>query len=618
VNRLAARPKAAALSASVLLLSGCASYYRPALKAPEQPPAVAQEAAMTRVGAAFAAVRKHADQYTDMLNDQLQISPITATFLAILGGAGSALAITGAGTAPLVALAATGATGYGIAAWYRNPGRMEVFAKAPQLYDCLLSTMAPLNLGPRQEFTFRAYLRGLDTLTPGEKEYVGVARLRPIGDALDDVNAAIVTVEQEAVSLPDSPSKTYALQLVQAARELVRQAEVVQRNAVRVDLALSQAPETIYNTASGITGEINQALKNTEPDFNSLATFVKDKITPLTKQFLDVSGLKAPAAQAAEKGAQVRQKAKSSGRGVAPGSLDQLADAMSQLDHAVQTLAPIVERADQNVAPSRCIDAARASLAVKPFTVSTPDKTDLAPGEFVTVTLSGGNPDYSATPVGAEAQAALEISQTPSGGQALVTIHARTAAKAGTYAVNFGDKSGASRALTFRVAEGKSAPLVAVGTKTLEAKAGAKTELVLSGGTGPYKSLGATDDKSKKALTITPAGELPADKPLVTVTLTADAKASESPYHLKVSDAASHELAIDIAVTAASQASAPAPVDARRLQEALKGQGYDPGPLDGVMGPLTEAALKKYQTDHGLTPSGRPDSGTMKQLGLTG
>lgn len=32
----------------------------------------------------------------------------------------------------------------------------------------------------------------------------------------------------------------------------------------------------------------------------------------------------------------------------------------------------------------------------------------------------------------------------------------------------------------------------------------------------------------------------------------------------------------------------------RDVQRALAAAGYDPGPIDGIMGPLTKAALRKY------------------------
>jgi Putative peptidoglycan binding domain len=36
------------------------------------------------------------------------------------------------------------------------------------------------------------------------------------------------------------------------------------------------------------------------------------------------------------------------------------------------------------------------------------------------------------------------------------------------------------------------------------------------------------------------------------------------------------------------------PAHVRELQEALAKSGYDPGPVDGIMGPRTKDALRKY------------------------
>src|SRR5258705_7923211 len=53
----------------------------------------------------------------------------------------------------------------------------------------------------------------------------------------------------------------------------------------------------------------------------------------------------------------------------------------------------------------------------------------------------------------------------------------------------------------------------------------------------------------------------------------------------------------------------------RSTQQELKDQGYDVGPIDGVMGPKTRSALQKFQSDKGLTQTGRMDATTMKELG---
>jgi len=41
-------------------------------------------------------------------------------------------------------------------------------------------------------------------------------------------------------------------------------------------------------------------------------------------------------------------------------------------------------------------------------------------------------------------------------------------------------------------------------------------------------------------------------------------------------------------------------------QAELRRLGYDPGPVDGIMGPKTRAALAAYQRDRGLPAGARP------------
>jgi peptidoglycan hydrolase-like protein with peptidoglycan-binding domain len=52
----------------------------------------------------------------------------------------------------------------------------------------------------------------------------------------------------------------------------------------------------------------------------------------------------------------------------------------------------------------------------------------------------------------------------------------------------------------------------------------------------------------------------------------------------------------------------------RQAQMALREAGFDPGTIDGVMGPKTQAALREFQASHGLPQTGRLDSTTQQQL----
>lgn len=54
----------------------------------------------------------------------------------------------------------------------------------------------------------------------------------------------------------------------------------------------------------------------------------------------------------------------------------------------------------------------------------------------------------------------------------------------------------------------------------------------------------------------------------------------------------------------------------KRVQRALTVRGYSPGRADGVYGPQTAHAVRKFQADNGLVPDGEVGPVTFKALGL--
>jgi carboxyl-terminal processing protease len=54
----------------------------------------------------------------------------------------------------------------------------------------------------------------------------------------------------------------------------------------------------------------------------------------------------------------------------------------------------------------------------------------------------------------------------------------------------------------------------------------------------------------------------------------------------------------------------------RKLQEALKGKGEDPGSTDGTMAKRTRAAMKAFQKANGVKASGKLDEPTAEKLGV--
>jgi peptidoglycan hydrolase-like protein with peptidoglycan-binding domain len=54
----------------------------------------------------------------------------------------------------------------------------------------------------------------------------------------------------------------------------------------------------------------------------------------------------------------------------------------------------------------------------------------------------------------------------------------------------------------------------------------------------------------------------------------------------------------------------------RKVQEALKEKGENPGTVDGIMGRKTRAAIKAFQKTNGLKVTGTVDDQTGEKLGV--
>lgn len=54
--------------------------------------------------------------------------------------------------------------------------------------------------------------------------------------------------------------------------------------------------------------------------------------------------------------------------------------------------------------------------------------------------------------------------------------------------------------------------------------------------------------------------------------------------------------------------------DVRRAQQLLAEQGYQPGPIDGIYGPRTKAAVERFEQARGLPVTGRITTGLIDRL----
>jgi peptidoglycan hydrolase-like protein with peptidoglycan-binding domain len=54
--------------------------------------------------------------------------------------------------------------------------------------------------------------------------------------------------------------------------------------------------------------------------------------------------------------------------------------------------------------------------------------------------------------------------------------------------------------------------------------------------------------------------------------------------------------------------------EVRDLQARLKALGFDPGDIDGILGPQTVTAIRRFEASRSLTPTGNVDRRTLQRL----
>jgi peptidoglycan hydrolase-like protein with peptidoglycan-binding domain len=55
----------------------------------------------------------------------------------------------------------------------------------------------------------------------------------------------------------------------------------------------------------------------------------------------------------------------------------------------------------------------------------------------------------------------------------------------------------------------------------------------------------------------------------------------------------------------------------RQVQQALQKKGFSPGPVDGILGPQTNQAVRNFQDFYGMKASGQINNQTLYALGET-
>jgi hypothetical protein len=135
---------------------------------------------------------------------------------------------------------------------------------------------------------------------------------------------------------------------------------------------------------------------------------------------------------------------------------------------------------------------------------------------------------------------------------------------------------------------------------------------VLAGASAFLAKGGPTSSASKFPATspLVPPGARPASP-------TGSDFARQSPEPPASQPDQSQAYAAPLPVKDAAPASPSTPLDSqaiREIQTRLQSLGLDPGPLDGIAGPRTQTAVKRYEQSKGREPTGNTDSTLLGEL----
>jgi len=187
--------------------------------------------------------------------DDTVLSDQIALGLLPMGAAVLGLGVTGTTGDPIMALALSGATGYGLGTWFTNKARREVFKVGATATGCVIAAAAPLDVSKEKQ--------------------------KRIETARNHLHETLVTLRGKL-----DPENT-----ISAVTELITNAEETLRHADEVLQGLNQAGSTIVNAVEAVRIEITKAAVDTAQDLRDLQDHLKSSVYA---PFQDILGIATP------------------------------------------------------------------------------------------------------------------------------------------------------------------------------------------------------------------------------------------------------------------------------------------------------------------------------------
>ncbi len=288
----------------------------------------------------FTYARARQDAYIKAMVDDTVLSDRIALGLLPMGAAVLGLGVTGTTGDPIMALALSGATGYGLGTWFTNKARREVFKVGATATGCVIAAAAPLDVSKEKQ--------------------------KRIETARNHLHETLVTLRGKL-----DPENT-----ISAVTELITNAEETLRHADEVLQGLNQAGSTIVNAVEAVRIEITKAAVDTAQDLRDLQDHLKSSVYA---PFQDILGIATPKGKSLSTG---ELEALSVEKRTA--EEEDIREAVQHVQIARDTLAHEVAAVNISGVPAefgKCLDSARG--------IQAPTKLRISPSSLVRVPKGG-------------------------------------------------------------------------------------------------------------------------------------------------------------------------------------------------------------------------------------
>lgn len=411
---------------------GCALFV-PYVKPSEPRP----EPSATKPVALWQAI-KYADStkaaYQSALRQYGAIPGAVAVPIIGMSAAALGLGITGTSGAAITALGLAGASSLGAATWYQNKPREGVYIAGYNAVTCLVESTKSVQLPSVVEEHLQLALFG-DPKALQPLQRLGLLALRA------KLAAQIRVVEASRTEVSNAD------QVLGEANKIYQDSDAITQAGLKLAINMSSVGQDLVGRVDEVIGLVNDALRQTEPNIQALATIVSGIGTSVTKGV----GTTPPAPASPKTVPQKSGTSRAFQVGESPAEvLYEVEAAVAESSAQVSTIVTSLANVGAPDAP-HCVALAKSAPPV--LTLNPEGDIELAAGQQKRILVSSGQPAYAATLLTVpDNKDDLTVRSTSDNAVFYVELTASSSPKQNkTYVLAISDRTGATKSLKITI-----------------------------------------------------------------------------------------------------------------------------------------------------------------------